>query len=323
MKHLSILVPKGENNLSSIVGCYKLFTRANQLFEKAGRAAVFKVELIGAEKTTGFYGDLFSVKPHRVFSTLRKTDLIIIPSLNHNYVQSTTANAAVIDWIKRRHAKGAEIASICTGAFLLAATGLLDGKRCSTHWSAADELKSMHPSIELAADKIITDECGIYTNGGAYSFLNLLLYLIEKFYDRSTALQCAKIFEIEFDRQSQNEFMIFSGQKEHDDAAILKAQSYIEKHYDDKISIEHLAKRSNTSRRNFDRRFIKATGLTALEYMQRVKVEAAKKSLENSRRTVSEIMFQVGYSDAKAFRELFSKCTGHTPLAYRTRYGKV
>lgn len=322
MKHLSILVPLGENNLSSIVGSYKLLSRANELWQQRGKLPVFKIELVGAAKRIHFYGDFFSVKPQRMFWELKHTDLIIIPSLNHNYVQSVSLNKEVVSWLQQQHRRGAEIASICTGAFLLAATGLVDGKKCSTHWSAAAELQRIHPKVEVTADKIITDECGIYTNGGAYSFLNLLLYLIEKFYDRKIALQCAKIFEIEYARESQSEFMIFNGQKAHEDATVLKAQNYIEKNYTEKINMEMVAEKYHVSRRTFDRRFIKATGITPLDYLQHVKMEAAKRALENSKKTVSEVMYQVGYSDAKAFRETFAKYTGITPLSYKTKYNK-
>ena len=123
----------------------------------------------------------------------------------------------LIDWIEKQYKDGAEIASICTGAFMLASSGLLDGKSCSTHWAAADNFRSMFPKVNLQTDKLITDENGIYTNGGAYSFLNLMIYLVEKYYDRQTAIFCSKVFQIEMDRQSQSAFAIFTGQKLHGD----------------------------------------------------------------------------------------------------------
>ena len=135
----------------------------------------------------------------------------------------------LIEWIEKQYKHGAEIASICTGAFLLASSGLLDGKSCSTHWSAADNFRTMFPKVNLQTDKLITDENGIYTNGGAYSFLNLIIYLIEKYYDRQTAIFCSKVFQIEMDRQSQSAFIIFKGQKLHGDEMVKKAQAYIER----------------------------------------------------------------------------------------------
>jgi transcriptional regulator GlxA family with amidase domain len=322
MKHLTILVPEGENNLSSIIGAYKIFTRANEFRKTSGKRQLFKIELAGISKKVEFYAGLFEVKPHTHISAIKKTDLIIIPSLNHNYETSVKKNRLLIDWIGQQYREGAEIASICTGAFLLASSGLLDGKSCSTHWSAAGQLKQLFPNVEVKADQLITDEDAIYTNGGAYSFLNLIIYLVEKYYDRQTAIFCSKVFQIEMDRQSQSPFTIFTGQKMHGDEVVKKAQAFIESKLHEKISVEHLSSRFAVGRRNFDRRFIKATGNTPVEYAQRVKMEAAKRAFETTRKTVSEVMFDVGYSDAKAFREVFRKITGVSPLVYRTKYNK-
>jgi transcriptional regulator GlxA family with amidase domain len=237
-------------------------------------------------------------------------------------MKAVKANEMLIDWIGEQYKNGAEIASICTGAYLLAATGLLDGKSCSTHWSAAAQLSRMFPKVNLKTDQLITDENGIYTNGGAYSFLNLVLYLVEKYYDRQTAIFCSKVFQIEMDRHSQSSFIVFKGQKLHGDELVKEAQAYIESKLDEKISMEQLASRFAIGRRNFDRRFIKATGNTPVEYAQRVKIEVAKKAFESSRKTINEVMYEVGYSDVKAFREVFRKITGMSPLTYRSRYNK-
>jgi transcriptional regulator GlxA family with amidase domain len=322
MKHLTIIVPVGENNLSSIVGAYKIFTRANEYWKKAGRKELFKIELAGISKKVEFYDGLFTVNPHTNISAITKTDLIIIPSLNHNYQKAVKGNKIIIDWIAQQYKGGAEIASICTGAFLLASSGLLDGKNCSTHWAAADNFRAMFPKVNLQPDKLITDESGIYTNGGAYSFLNLMIYLVEKYYDRQTAIFCSKVFQIEIDRQSQSAFTIFTGQKLHEDEMVKKAQSYIESKLHEKISVEQLSSKFAVGRRNFDRRFIKATGNTPVEYLQRVKIESAKKAFETSRKTINEVMYEVGYSDVKAFREVFRKLTGMSPVQYKGKYNK-
>jgi transcriptional regulator GlxA family with amidase domain len=322
MKHLTILVPDGDNNLSSIVGAHKILTRANTVHKAAGKGDVFHIELAGISSEVDFYGGLFPAKPQKHISAITKTDLIIVPSLNHNYHQAIKANGELIDWLGKQYRNGACIASICTGAYLLAEAGLLDGKSCSTHWSAADQLRELYPKINLQIDQLITDEQGIYTNGGAFSFLNLILYLVEKYYDRETAILCSKIFQIEIDRHSQSAFIIFKGQQSHSDELIKKAQLYIETELDKKISIEQLASNFAIGRRNFDRRFIKATGNTPTEYAQRVKVEAAKKAFESTRKTITEVMYEVGYSDQKAFREVFRKITGLSPLDYRNRFNK-
>ena len=323
MKHLTILVPDGEgNNLSSIVGAYKIFSRANAHWKERNGKAIFTIQLAGVSKKVEYYDGLFTTRPHTNVSAITTTDLIIIPSLNHNYEKAIKKNAQMIDWIEKQYRQGAEVASICTGAFLLASTGLLNGKTCSTNWAVANQFKIRFPEVDLQIDRLITDEDGIYTNGGAYSFLNLIIYLVEKYFDRQTAIYCSKVFQIEMDRHSQSPFMIFKGQKLHDDEVVQKAQAYIESNVDEKISVEHLSSHFAVGRRNFDRRFIKATGNTPAEYAQKVKVEAAKRAFETSRKTINEVMYEVGYSDLKAFREAFRKITGMTPLEYRNRYNK-
>ena len=324
MKHLAIIVPDGQTDLStiaSIIGAYGTFTEANNYWKEAGNKELFTVELAGVSKKVEFSNGLLDMTPQADITTIDKTDLIIIPSSGiRSYDQATKENRLLIDWIARQYKEGAEVASICTGAFILASTGLLDGRNCSTHWAHADTFRMLFPKVNLQVDKVITDEHGIYTNGGGYSFLNLMIYLVEKYYDRKTAIYCSKIMEIEIDRHSQSPFAIFTGQKLHGDDMVKKVQAYIEDNPQEKISVDQLSSMFSVSRRTFDRRFIKATGNTPFEYSQRVKIESAKKAFETSRKTISEVMFEVGYSDEKAFRETFRKITGMSPLEYRNRY---
>ncbi|UWY27398.1 helix-turn-helix domain-containing protein [Flavobacterium sp. TR2] len=322
MKQLTILVPEGDNNLSSISGAYEIFKKANAFYKANGKKELFHIQLAGISEKVEFNEGIFTVKPHVHISQVVKNDLIIIPSLNHNYNLALEHNEELVQWLRKQYVKGAEIATICTGAFMLAASGLLDGKSCSTHWSVKENFSRMFPKINLQIDELITDENGIYTNGGAYSFLNLMLYLIEKYYGRTTAVYCAKVFQIEMNRSTQSQFIIFSGQKKHEDEMVLHAQSYIEQNLGEKLSMNDLSIKFNVSRRNFDRRFIKATGNTPGEYQQRVKIEAAKKAFETDRKTVNEVMYEVGYSDVKAFRDAFKKITGIPPIEYKKKYHK-
>lgn len=325
MKHITIIVPDGQTTLSTvacIVGSYEIFTTASNFWKKAGKKELFKIELAGVSEKVEFENGLLAMKPHTNISCIGKTNLIIIPSLVRNYEKALKRNKLLVEWIEEQYKQNAEIASMCTGTFMLASAGLLNGRSCSTHWSAADLFRTMFPKVNLQAEQLITDEHGIYTNGGAYSFLNLIIYLVEKYYDRQTAIYCSKIFQVEMDRQSQSAFTIFTGQKLHGDEMVQKAQAYIENKVDEKISIEDLSSKFAVGRRNFDRRFIKATGNTPVEYSQRVKIESAKKAFETSRKTINEVMYDVGYSDVKAFREVFRKITGMSPLEYRARYNK-
>ncbi|MEC5143405.1 helix-turn-helix domain-containing protein [Chitinophaga sp. 212800010-3] len=322
MKQISILVPKGAAALSCIEGSFVMFTKVNDFLESVGKQAMFDVKLIGLNKDSQVYDKLFKVTPDLTITDDHRADLIIIPAVNGERQEVIDLNKDFYPWIVQQHEKGAEVASLCVGAFLLAATGLLTGKRCSTHWLAADDFKSMFPEVELVSEKIITDEKGVYSSGGANSFLNLLLYLIEKYTDRDMAILTSKYFEIEIDRTNQATFTIFKGQREHQDESVRLAQEFIEQNFSEKITVDQLSSMFAVGRRSLERRFKKATNNTVAEYIQRVKVEVAKKGFESSRKNINEIMWEVGYSDTKAFRTIFKKTTGLSPLEYRNKYNK-
>ncbi len=323
MKHVSILVPRGDAVLSSIVGPFKVFNYVNSYLTTNGRKPCFDIHLVGLDEHTELYGGLFSVKPDLNISQVNTTDLVIIPAFTTDMTESVKRNEAFIPWIRQQYKMGAEVASLCTGAFILASTGLVDGRKCATHWFFADEFRKAFPKVNLVPEKIIVDEFGLYSSGGAYSILNMVLYMVEKFAGREVAIACSKMFEIEFNRESQSSFTIFNGQKDHEDDAIKQAQHFIENNFEEKITVERLAGMFALSRRNLERRFKKATSNTPVEYMHRVKVEAAKKSLETGREQVSEIMYRVGYNDSKTFRDIFKKYTGLSPVDYKNRYCKT
>jgi transcriptional regulator GlxA family with amidase domain len=321
MKNVSILVPKGAI-MGSIEGPHKLFTEVNDLAASMGKPALFRVNLVGIDKQTPLSGGLFTVTTEWTVDNTEHTDLIIIPAVHGDLQKAIKENEAFIPWILKQYKQGAEIASLCLGAFLLAATGLLKGRNCATHWLAANDFRKMFPEVNLVADKILTDEHGIYSSGGAYSYLNLILYLVEKYAGREIAVFVSKVFQIDIERDSQSPFTIFRGQKEHEDEPIRKAQEFIEKNFQDKITVDQLAGMLALGRRNLERRFKKATSNTVVEYIQRVKIEAAKLSLEKSRHNVTEVMYNVGYTDPKAFRITFKRITGLSPVQYRNKYNR-
>lgn len=323
MKRITLLYPEGQCNLGTIaclVGSVEILSRASAYWIEQGNKQKYQLEVAGIRQKEEYIHNLVALKTDAFISDIKKTDLIIIPSALP--MDETEDSRLMYQWLNQQYRAGAEIASMCSGAFILASAGIMDGRSCSTHWSYANAFKENYPKVNLHSDRLITDEKGIYTNGGAYSFLNLLVYLIEKYYDRQTAIYCSKVFQIELDRTSQSAFVIFSGQKQHGDLLIQQAQGYIEANIAEKISVEDLCSRFALGRRSFDRRFIKATGNTPLEYAQRVKIEAAKKALESTRKTVNEVMYEVGYTDVKAFREVFRKITGLSPLEYKNKYNR-
>jgi transcriptional regulator GlxA family with amidase domain len=321
MKNVSILVPESSVP-QAIADPQYLFTAVNQFLTISGKKPLFNVQLVGAKKEVKLNGGLFSVHTDKQLKDVKKTDLVFIPALFGDMSTAIAKNKAMIPWITDQYEKGAEVASLCVGAFLLASTGLLNGKKCSTHWGFQNEFREMFPEVEVMDGSIITEEHRIYSSGGANSYWNLLLHLIEKYTDRETAILASKYFAIDIDRESQTAFAMFKGQKNHKDLAIIKAQEYIEKNVQEKITLDELADLTALGRRSFERRFKQATNNSVLEYIHRVKIEAAKRSFESSRKNINEVMFDVGYTDTKAFRSIFKKITGLTPVEYRNKYNK-
>lgn len=322
MKHVSIIIPEGHTSLVNIAGTHQIFNQINGLVKQMGGAPVFEVHLVGLRKETKQDTGLFSVYPDCTITDVTKTDLIIIPAIHNDQKEGIERNRDFIPWMVHQYKNGAELASFCIGAYLLAATGLLKGKKCATHWAHAANFRKMYPEVDLVDDRIMTAEEGIYTSGGAYSYLNLLLYLIEKNAGRDAAIMVSKLFMIDIDKNSQSPFIIFEGQKDHGDELVKEAQKIIERNYHDKLIVAELAAEVALSRRSFERRFKKATSNTVIEYIQRVKMEAAKKQLETTRKNVNEVMYEVGYSDTKSFRTVFRRVTGLSPLEYRNKYNR-
>lgn len=321
MKTVSILVPES-SVMQAIADPQYLFSAVNQFLVVSGKKPLFNVQLVGARKAVQLNGGVYAVHTNKTLKEVKKTDLVIIPALFGDMPLAIAKNKVMLPWIKEQYTKGAEVASLCVGAFLLASTGLLNGKKCSTHWGFQQEFRELFPEVEVMEGSIITEENRIYSSGGANSYWNLLLHLVEKYTDRQTAILASKYFAIDIDRESQTAFAMFKGQKNHADETIKKAQEYIEQHVHEKLAVEELADRFTTGRRSFERRFKQATGNTVQEYIHRIKIEAAKRSFENSRKNINEVMYDVGYTDTKAFRTMFKKITGLTPVEYRNKYNK-
>jgi transcriptional regulator GlxA family with amidase domain len=319
---ISVFVPE-YGVIEAITPPFRSFNTANEFLSTFGKTPIFEVEYVGLQEYVPANNGEYTVKTNRLLKDVISTDLLFIPPTFGDTLKGIEANAAAIPYFKKLHENGSGLASLCVGAFLLAETGLLDGKKCSTHWAHISEFKERYPNIEVEDGSIITEHDHIYSSGGASSLWNLVLYLIEKFADREIAVMISKYFALDIGRDSQLQFAIFRGQRNHGDTAIQQIQDYIEKHYDDKLTIETLAGLINTGRRTFERRFKAATNNTPIEYIQRVRIEAAKLAFEASRKNVSEIMFNVGYTDTKAFREIFKKITGLTPIEYRNKFARV
>lgn len=322
MLNVSILIPRGHTSIVNMGATHQILSQVNGILAERDRPPAYDVHLVGLEEEIPQSTGLFTVKPDRLIGDVEETDLIIIPAIHDDPDRARERNRAFIPWIVDQYKEGSEVASMCVGAFFLAETGLLEGRKCATHWMHANDFRRRHPGVNLVDEKIMTEEDGIYTSGGAFAFLNLLLHLIEKHAGREVAVIASKAFSIDIDRDSQSAFMIFEGQKDHGDEKVIRVQRHIEDNLQKKLLVDDLARLVALGRRTLERRFKKATGNTVTTYAQRVKVEAAKKSLEKSRKNITEVMYEVGYSDTKSFRNLFRRITGLTPVEYRDKYNR-
>jgi transcriptional regulator GlxA family with amidase domain len=249
---------------------------------------------------------------------IKKTQLILIPSLNEETIKY---HEDAIPWLLKHYNRGTHIAAMCTGTFLLAGTGLLDHKTATTHWGYTDLFMEMFPSVNLKPERLITDEGDLYCCGASNACFDLSLYLVEKLVGREIALQTAKVFICDMNRINQSEWAIFRFQKKHRDNSIRNAQEFMEKNYADIKSVDDIAEKVGMSRRAFERRFKAATGDTPLKYLQRIRVEAAKRMIETQKSSFDEITYQVGYDNSSYFRKIFTKLCNMTPKLYRLKWG--
>jgi transcriptional regulator GlxA family with amidase domain len=253
---------------------------------------------------------------------VENTDLIVVSSIL-DIDRTMRDHGEVIEWLHHHYRRGTHIATICSGAFVLAETGLLDGKTATTHWAFADEFQRRYPQIELRPERLITDEGDLFCSGGYNAGTDLSLYLVEKYCGHEVGLQSSKSLISDMGRTSQSPYAIFQHQKNHRDDQILAVQEWIEDNFDKNFNYDSLAGNSGMSRRTLERRFKTATGETPLTYQQCIRVEAAKHMLEDGNRSFDEITYQVGYEDSSSFRKVFIKQTGLRPTEYRKKFQRI
>ena len=251
-------------------------------------------------------------------------NLVIIPAMQFHKIEEVLLKGQYLNnWLTEHYQRGGQIASICLGAFILAATGMLNQQQATTHWMGVDLFRKMYPEVNLVDDKFVTEQNRIYTSGGAYSFTTLMIYLIEKYFGSEIAILMSKIFLIHLHDSKQNSYKILNLQRSHQNTAISDVQDYIEQFLDQDLSIDKLAEVAYLAPRTFMRMFKKHTGDTPNAYIQKVRVERAKKLLETGGLTIEQIAFEVGYSDFASFRKIFKKTVGQTPSEYRKMYNRM
>lgn len=256
-------------------------------------------------------------------------DLIVVGSsveaaVSADLLERTLAPAIPLHgWLRQAFDRGVVLASVCTGSFVLAEAGLLADQVATTHWRAALQFRNRYPDIRLEEDQLLVDNGQIICAGGATAFVDLCLYLVERFASPSVALACSKMLVLDGRRVEQTPYMAFYSRKAHQDDAIRKAQTWLEQHYSEPVGIDDVAEVAGLGTRTFKRRFKEATGETPIGYLQHLRIEAAKHKLESSREQTARIIWSVGYEDASSFRRLFKRIVGCTMEQYRKRFSYV
>jgi len=306
--------------LLSLAAIVDVFETANRFLREAAEPERYHLTFVGMTETKAL-PDGISHIPYEPLTSGTFYDLIFVPAFGAvDLAQTVAENSSFFSWLHEQHVRGATLASNCTGAFLLGASGLLNGRQATTHVDAADKLVASFPKIKLLRDAVVTHDANIYTSGGATSGFHLMLALIQKHCGREMAVRIAKVFSIDMDRDNQAYFGHFAPAEAHDDELVMRLQKKIKTEFNAIRSLEEAIVDIPASRRNLVRRFKQATGMTPIRYLQRTKIEAAKKLLENTEKGLLEIMLSAGYNDMKNFRQLFKDNTGMTPKAYRDKF---
>jgi transcriptional regulator GlxA family with amidase domain len=256
---------------------------------------------------------------HCAVKELQQPDIFIITSI-HDVDASLSQHRFMVKWLQERHGEGTALASICTGAFLLAETGLLDGKQATTHWSMADRFRKRYRRVNLKSEKLVISSGNLYCSGGAGSSTDLAYFLLEKHFGHQLASRTAKHFIHDFRRISQHAYAIYDAKTDHNDIQVLKTQRWISQHLHEPLRITELSRIACMSARTFERRFKKATGDTPMVYLQRIKVELAKQQLETTNFSFDEIAYRLGYMNSGSFRKLFVRWVNLLPSQYRERF---
>lgn len=261
------------------------------------------------------------IRPDMATAAVRKTDLIFIPTTGVNIENVIERYDPLVPWLQRWHKRGAAIASVCTGVGVVAATGLLDGRRATTHWALADRFREKYPKVKWMPELMVTEDRGFYCGGGVNASTDLALYLVERFCGHDVAMQTAKALLLNTPRAWQAGFAIVPLKTNHSDETVSTAQEWMHQNFHKAFPLEAPARRAGMSLRNFVRRFKQATGDSPLNYLQKLRVAAAKRLLESDHRTMQEISSAVGYQDVAFFRSVFQRHTGVSPSAYRESFG--
>ena len=308
-------------NTAGLMDALRKTDRAWRMTRDPDAETIFDIRLVGLDDRPIACLDGVVLHPHVAAAELDPPDLVVVPGLDDDLVPSFLRNRAWVPWLAKWHAAGARVATSCTGAFLAADAGVLDGKQATTHWIAADAFRRRFPRVLLTPERMVVDAGDVISSGGATTFLTLVIYLTERYGSHERAVLAAKVMLIDGERRSQLPYVAFGPSRDHGDQLIHRVQSFMDTHLAAGVTVEELAAHASVSTRTLDRRFKAGTGQTPRGYLQQIRIQAAKRLLETTTDPVDHLRARVGYGDPTAFRRAFTRATGLGPRQYRQKYG--
>jgi transcriptional regulator GlxA family with amidase domain len=312
------------STLSGIFDVMNAFAMMGLPGVKAGAREPFQVEIVGEAEGPLTLASGVPINVQRAVRDIETTDIVIVPSVllrADSWEQGRYPE--LVGWLKRMYERGAVLCSACSGIFLLAETGLFDGKDATVHYGYANAFACTYPAVRIHPERVLIiaglrEE--LVSSGASMTWHDLVLYLIARYAGATAAQDVARLFALQWHQDGLTPYMVFEGKRDHGDSAIQSAQEWLAKHFSLPNPVEELIKRSPLAERTFKRRFTNATGLTPIAYVQRLRIEDAKRRLERTDASIDEISWQVGYEDPAFFRRLFKRTTGLAPGAYRKRF---
>ena len=308
---------------SMIVGVLDILSFANNQHKSKNENDLFEIEIVTETGAAANGFSKFPIHPQRSIKTKFQFDLIYVPGFVGDLEELLHRQNKLTNWLNRQYQKGTILTAACNGNFLLAEAGVLNGKRATTHWSLIDAFRKRYKEITLEPEKIIVDNGSILSAAGVTAYFNLALFLIERYGSKELALTSAKVFLVDSGRKIQTPYQMYQVSKNHGDEEIVRVQDWLETNYDENITLERMTDVCNLGKKTLMRRFKKVTGETPLMYLQKLRIENAKRLLESKRVSFNEITWKVGYNDVSSFHKVFKSETGLTPIEYRSKFSIV
>lgn len=290
----------------------------------AGAHVPFHVEIVGEAVGPLELASGVPINVQRAIAGIESSDIVIVPSvLLRPEGWEKGRYPGVVDWLRAMHQRGAILCSACSGMFLLAETGLFDGKDATVHFGYARAFASAYPAVPIQPERVLVIAGAreeLVSSGASMSWHDLVLYLIARYAGATAAQEVARMFALQWHQDGLTPFIVFEGKRDHGDADIQRGQEWLDSHFSVAHPVEEMIRRSRLAERTFKRRFTQATGLTPLVYVQRLRIEDAKRRLERTEASIDEISWRVGYEDPAFFRRLFKRTTRLAPGDYRKRF---